>query len=169
MCSFLCKYLLHISVCTKHQPFWFSTFRNSWMKIVSKDFCIFTGVYIAIYMGPCRGSYILLVRKFRTSEMLDKWGPTSKLSDIKLLHIPNDWYIFFTFARTHLSTIPIKLVFWYLQIFPRVYYDIVNFECWITSQLYQFRYKCATIYVCITFLGILRTSISPDFTWIFIE
>ena len=42
----------------------------------SKDFCTFTGVYTAIYMGPCRRSYILLVRKFQTSAMLDKWSPT---------------------------------------------------------------------------------------------
>ena len=33
------------------------------MKIVSEDFCIFTGVSTAIYIGPCRRSYILLVRK----------------------------------------------------------------------------------------------------------
>ena len=26
--------------------------------------------------------------KFRTSEMLDKWSPTSKLPDIKLFHYP---------------------------------------------------------------------------------
>ena len=66
------------------------------MKIVSKDFCAFTGVYIAIYIGPYRRSYILLVRKFQTSEMMDKWSPTSKLSDIKLSRIPDDRYIFFT-------------------------------------------------------------------------
>ena len=50
-------------------------------------------------MGRCRRSYILLVRKFRTSEMLDKWSPTSKLSDIKLFHYPDWRYIF------HLSDI----------------------------------------------------------------
>ena len=119
--------LLHISFCTKLKSFWLSTFRNSWMKIVSKVFCTFTGIYTAIYMGPCRRSYILLVRKFRTSEMLDKWSPTSKLWDIKLFHYPDCRYIFFTCTRTHLSTIPIKPIFWYLQIFSLVYYD------WILS------------------------------------
>ena len=59
------------------------------MEIDSKDFCTITGVYIAIYMGPCRRSYILYFRKFRTSEMLDKWSATSKLSDTKLSHYPD--------------------------------------------------------------------------------
>ena len=36
-----------------------------------KDSCIFVGVYIAIYMSPYCRSYILLVRKFRLSEMLE--------------------------------------------------------------------------------------------------
>ena len=76
------------------------------MKIVSKDFCIFTGVYIAIYVGQCCKSYILLFRKFQTSEMLDKWKlekSTSKLSDIKLPHIPDGQYFIFTCTRTRLS------------------------------------------------------------------
>ena len=67
------------------------------MKIVSKDFCTFTGVYTAIYMGPCRRSYNL--RKFRIFEMLDKWNPISKLSDIKFSHYPDDRYIFFLLVR----------------------------------------------------------------------
>ena len=65
------------------------------MKIASKDLCTFTGVYRAIYMGPCHRSYILLIRKFQTSEMLDKWSPLSKLSDIKFSHYPDGRYIFF--------------------------------------------------------------------------
>ena len=64
------------------------------MKIVSKDFYTFIGVYTAIYMGPCRRSYILLVQNFRTSEMLNRWSPTSKLSNIKLSHYPDVRYIF---------------------------------------------------------------------------
>ena len=36
-----------------------------------KDSCVFIGVYIAIYMSPYCRSYILLVRKFRLSEMLE--------------------------------------------------------------------------------------------------
>ena len=45
-------------------------------------------------MGPCRRSYILLVRKLRTFKMLDEWIPTSKLSDIKLSLMPDNRYIF---------------------------------------------------------------------------
>ena len=138
------------------------------MKIISKDFCTFTGVFTAIYMGPCRKSYILLVRKFWNSEMLNKWSPTSKLSDIKLSHIPDGRYIFFTCTRTHLSAIPIKPVFWYFQIFSRVCYDWVlstgchaNFaDLGVTLGLSTF---------CIIFPTFLRTSISPDFTWSFIS
>ena len=87
------------------------------MKIVSKDFHKFTGVYTAIYMDPCRRSYILLVRKFRTSKMLDKWSPTSKLSNIKCSHYLDGRYIFFSCTRTPLSAISVKPVFLYLQIF----------------------------------------------------
>ena len=138
------------------------------MNIVSKDFCSFTGVFIAIYMGPCRRFYILLVQKFRTSEMLDKWSPTYKLSDVKLSHCPDGWYIFFTCMRTHLSAIPIKSVFWYPQIFSLVYYN------WILSI--RFHVSLADLGVsvrlstfCIIFPTFLRTVISPDFTWIFID
>ena len=127
MCSFSRKNLLHTSFCTKLQSFLFSTFKNSWRKIVSKDFCTFTGVYIAINMGPCRRSYILIVQKFWTSKMLDKWSPTSKMSNIKLFHYLDGRHIFFTCTRTRLSAIPIKPIFWYLQIFSLVYYD------WISS------------------------------------
>ena len=87
------------------------------MKIVSKDFHKFTGVYTAIYMDPCRRSYILLVRKFRTSKLLDKWSPTSKLSNIKCSHYLDGRYIFFSCTRTPLSAISVKPVFLYLQIF----------------------------------------------------
>ena len=113
------------------------------MKIVSKDFCTFTGVYIAIYMGPYHRSCIVLVWKFQTSEMLDKWSPTFKLSHIKLSHYPDSRYIFSTCTRTHLFTIRIKLVFWNLQIFSCLY----NFEYWMTCQLCWFRCKAVTVYV----------------------
>ena len=78
-------------------------------------------------MDRCRRSYMLLVRKFRTSEMLDKWRPTSKLPDIKLFHYPDYRYIVFTCTRTRLSAIRFKPIFWHLQIFSLVYYD------WILS------------------------------------
>ena len=135
------------------------------MKIISKDFCAFTGVYIAIYMDPCRNSYIILIRKFRTSEMLDKWSPTSKLLDIKLSHIPDDRYIFSTCTRTHLSAITF---FWYFQIFSRVCYD------WVLSIGYHVNFADLGVTLglstfCIIFPTFFRTSLSPNFTWIFTD
>ena len=123
---------------------------------------------MAIYMGPCRRSYILLVRKFRTSEMLDKWSPTSKVLDIKLYHIADGRYIFFTCTRTHLSTIPKKPVFWYFQIFSHVFYD------WVLSFGYHVNFADLGVALglstfCIIFPTFFRTCISPDFTWIFID
>ena len=136
------------------------------MKIISKDFCIFTGVYIAIYMGPCRNSYILLVRKFRTSKMLVKCSPTSKLLDVKLSHISDDRYIFSICTRTHLSAM--TFFFWYFQIFSRVCYD------WVLSIGYHVNFANLGVNLglptfCIIFPTFFRTSISPDFTWIFIN
>ena len=122
-CAHFCAKIYFILAFVQNFRFGFSTFRNSWMKIISKDLCTFTSVYIAIYTGPCRKSYILLVRKFWTSEIFDKWSPTSKLSDIKLSHIPDGQYNFFTCTRTHLSTIPIKPIFLFFQIFSLVCYD----------------------------------------------
>ena len=123
------------------------------MKIISKDFCTFTGVCLAIYMGPCRRPYILPVQKFRTSEMLDKWSPISKLSDIKLPHYPDGQYILFTCTRTRLSTILIKPVFWFFKSFPCLLW--LNFEYWITYQFWQFRCKSATAYVLHNFSNVL--------------
>ena len=102
------------------------------MKIVSKDFCTFLGVYIAIYMGLCCKSYILLVPKFRTSKLL------------------------------------IKGAFWYFQIFSRVCYD------WVLSIGYHVNFADLGVTLglstfCIIFPTFFRTSISPDFTWIFID
>ena len=102
-------------------------------------------------MGRCRRSYILLVRKFRTSEMLDKWSPTSKLCNIKFFHYPDCRYIFFTCTRTHLSTIPIKPFLISSNLFPCLLW--LNFEYWL----------------CIVFTTFLRTGILHDFTWIFID
>ena len=98
------------------------------MKIVSKDFFTFTGVYIAIYTGACCSSYILLVRKFRTFEMLDMWSPTSKLSDIKLSKIPDvSIYMFHLYENLPVKPYLLNLIFWYLHIFSCVFYD------WILS------------------------------------
>ena len=111
-------------------------------------------------MGSCRKSYIVLVRKFRTSKMLDNWSSTSKLSTSKLY--------FFTCVRTHLSAIPIKPVFWYFQIFFRVCYD------WVLSVGYHVNFADLDITLglstfCIISPTFFQASISPDFTWIFID
>ena len=118
MCSFSRKNLLHTSFCTKLQSFLFSTFKYSWRKIVSKDFCTFTGVYIAINMGPCHRSYILIVQKFWTSKMLDKWSPTSKLSNIKLSHYLDGRHIFFTWREPACLPYLLNLFFDIFKSFP---------------------------------------------------
>ena len=112
------------------------------MKIVSKDFCIFTGIYTAIYMDPCRRPYTLLV-------------PTSKLSDIKFSHYPDGRYILFTCTRTGLSAIPIKLVFFFFSsnLFPCFLW--LNFVYWLTCYLYRFRCNSATAYVLHNFSNVL--------------
>ena len=69
-------------------------FDSQFLETVERRFLYIYSIYIVIYMRPCRRSYILLIRIFRTSEMLDEWSPTSKLSDIKLSHIPDSQYIF---------------------------------------------------------------------------
>ena len=126
-CAHFCAKIYFILALVQNFRFWFSSFRNSWMKIISKDLCTFTSLFIAIYMGPCRKSYILLVRKFWTSEILDKWSPRSNLSDIKLSHIPNGQYIFFTCTRTHLSPYLFNLFFDILKSFP----IFVIIELWV--------------------------------------
>ena len=130
------------------------------MKFVSKDFCTFTGVYTAAYAGPSHRSYILLVRNFWISEMLGKWSPISKLSDIKFSHHPDGRYTFFTCRRTRLSAIPIKPDFLYLQIFSLVYYD------WILSigqhvNIADLGVSLRLPTFCIIFPTFFRTVISP--------
>ena len=98
--------------------------------------------------------------------MLGQWSPTSKLSDIKFPHYPDGRYTFFTCTRTSLSAIPIKSVFLYLQIFPLVYYD------WILSigQHVNFADLGVSLRMfCIIFPTFLRTSISSEFIWSFID
>ena len=70
--------------------------------------------------------------------MLDKWCPTSKLSDIKLSHIQSV-DIFFTCARTYLSTIhptcpPLKLFFDILKSFP----VLIMIEFWVLDNISAF-------------------------------
>ena len=137
------------------------------MKIVSKNFCTFAGVYTAIHMSSCCRSYNLLVQKFWTSEMLDKWSPTSKLSDVKFSHYSDGRHIFFTCTTTRLSAIPIKPVFWYLRIFSPVYDRILNIGWHVNFSNLGVSLWLPTF--CIIFPMFLRTGISPDFTWIFID
>ena len=138
------------------------------IKIVSKDFCTFTGVYTAIYVGPCCRSYVLFARKRRISEMLGKLSPTFKLYDIKFSHYPDGRYTFFTCTRARLSAIPIKPVFLYLQIFYLNYYD------WILSIGEHVNFADLSVSLrlptfCIVFPTFLRTGIFPYFTWSFID
>ena len=96
---------------------------------VAKDFCTFAGIYV----GPCYMSYILF-RKFRTSEMLDKWNPTSKLSGIKLCQVPDGQYIF-SLARE--STCPpylLKLCFYIFKSFPM----FIMIEFWVLNYMSTF-------------------------------
>ena len=137
-----------------HRSYVFLIFAN-------KDFC----VYIAIYISPRCNSYILLVREFWTSKMLDEWSPTSKLLATKLSQILDNWYIFFTCMRTHLSAITF---FWYFQFFSSVFYD------WVLSTEYYVNFTDLGVTLglstfCIIFPTFFQTSISPDFTWIFID
>ena len=117
-------------------------------------------------MGSCRRSYIfLLVQKFRTSEIWDKWSPASKLVDIKLSHYPDGRYIIFTCTRTHLSAIANKSVFFISSnLFPCLLW--LSFEYWITYQLCRFRCKSATVYILHNFSNVLAGCISSDFTWL---
>ena len=122
-------------------------------------------IYLSIYlnyMGPSRRSYILLVRKCRTSEMFDEWSPTSKLSDIKLSRITDGRYIFFYLSKNPLVH---RFCFWYLQIFSRVF-PWVNFEYWITCQLCRFRCKSATLYVWLHFSNDLA---DWYFSWLYLN
>ena len=113
-------------------------------------------------MCPCHGSYILLVRKFRTSEMLDEWSTTSKLSNIKLSHIPDGRYIYiFYFYETRLSALPVFDVF---KSFP--VFSWLNFRYWITCQLCQFRCKSKTIYVLLHFFNALA---DWCFSWLYLN
>ena len=132
------------------------------MKIVSKDFCTLAGVYIAIYMGPCRRSSIVLVWKFRTSKMLDKWSPTYKLSHIKLSYYQNSQYFFSLALEPTCPPYLLKLFFNIFKSFPVfILLSIglhVNFaDLDVSVRLSIFR---------IIFPRFLRTGISPDFTWI---
>ena len=100
--------------------------------------------------------------------MLDKWSPTSKLSEIKLFHYPDCRYIFFSLARE--AACPPYLLNLFLissNLFPCLLW--LNFECWLTCQLCRFSRKSATATFCIIFPTFLRTGISSDFTWIFID
>ena len=102
------------------------------MKIVSKDFCTFTGVYTAIYMGPCRRSYILLVRKFGTSEMLEKWSPTSKLFNTKFSHYPDGRYILFSLVLER--TCPPYLLNLFFDIF-KSFPLFIKIELWVLANM----------------------------------
>ena len=65
----------------------FNNFDSQLLETVEWIFLyIYRGLYSHLYGSK---SYILHVQKIQTSEMLDDWYPTSKLSDIKLSYIPD--------------------------------------------------------------------------------
>ena len=133
----------------------------AFVQKLNEDFYTFTGVYTAIYMGSRCRSYILHVQKCQTSEMLDEWSPTSKLSDIKLSHIPDGWNIYLL----HENLPVCHTCFWYLQIFPRVF-PWLNFEYWITCHLCWFRCKLATFYVLLHFSNVFA---DWYFCWLYLS
>ena len=89
----------------------FNYFDSQRLETVERRFLY---IYRRLYSHLHRSVWQVLhstVLKFWTSEMLDEWSPTSKLSDIRLSHIPDDRYIYFLCTRTHLSTIPVFDIF----------------------------------------------------------
>ena len=114
-------------------------------------------------MGSYRRPCIILVWKFQTSQMLEKWSRTSKLSHIKLYHYPDSQYIFSTCTRTHLSTIPIKPVFDIFKSFS--VFIILSIGWHVNFADLGVRLRLSTFRI--IFLRFLRTGISPDFTWTF--
>ena len=130
-----------------------------------RGFCTFTGVYTAIYMGSCRRSYILLVQKFQTSEMLDKWSPTSKLSHIKFPHNPDGRYIF---SLVREPACPPNLLNLFLDIFN--YFPLfITIKFWALTNILtscQFRCKSATAYVLHNFSNVLS---DWYFSWLYLN
>ena len=104
-CSFLCKTLLQIIFVQNFSSSWFSTFRNSWMEIFSKDFCRFTGVYTAIYMGACHSPTSYLPNYFelsRTNLFTRPIKPVFLISSklfSRLLQLKFEYWITFQLCR----------------------------------------------------------------------
>ena len=138
------------------------------MKIVSKDFCTFSGVYIAIYMGPCRRFYILLVQNFElpkcwTSEVPYSSHPISNYPTIQTVDI------FYSLVRESICPPYLwSLFFNSSNLFPCLLW--LNFEYWITYQLCRLRCKSATAYVLHNFSNVLADwcffSIHLSFHWL---
>ena len=129
------------------------------------DFCTFTGVYTAIYMGSCRRTYILLAQKFQTSEMLHKWSPTSTLSDMKFPHNPSSRYIF---SLVREPACPPNLLNLFLDIFK--YFPLfIMIKFWaLANILTSCRHRCksATAYVLHNFSNVLS---DWYFSWLYLN
>ena len=122
---------------------------------VAKDFCTFAGIYV----GPCRMSYILLpkISNFRNVGQVK-----SHIQAVRYQTVPSSKrsIYFFPCTRIHLSTIPIKAVFLYFQIFSHVYYDwILSIEQHVNFPDLVASLRLSTF--CIIFPTFLRTGISP--------
>ena len=144
LCAHFCENIYFILVFVQNlNHFWFSTFRNFWMKIVSKDFCAFIGISI---------------RPFTWARLA---GPTSCLSDN--LELPKCWTGEFPHRSCPISNCPTVQTF---DIFFSVVWELacplyllilflissnlsscllwLNSEYWLTCQLCRFRCKSAT-------------------------
>ena len=104
-------------------------------------------------MGLCCRSFILLVQKFRTSEMLEKWSTTSKLCDVKLSHTLDSRYIF------HLHENPPVRHTYYTRfsISSNLFSCLLlfRFDYCISCQLWRFKCKTGTVYVLHNFSNVL--------------
>ena len=134
------------------------------MKISSKDFCTFTGVFTAIYILLVAGSTSYLsenveLPKCWTSEVPYPSCPISNCPTIQTVDI------FYSLVRE--STCPpylLSLFFDFSNLFPC--FLRLNFEYWITYQLYLFRCKSAIAYVLHNFSNFLA---DWYFSWIYLS
>ena len=135
------------------------------MKIVSKDFCTFTGVYIAIYMGPCRSSCTILSENF---ELLKCWinevpHPSSPISNCPTIQTVG---IFFPLVQEPTCLPYLSNLFF--DIFKSLPVFIILSVGWhVNFADLSVRLRLSTFWI--IFPRFMRTGISPDFNWIFID
>ena len=127
------------------------------MKIVSKDFCTFTGVYIAIYMGQCRRSCIILVGNVLKCWKNEVPHPSSPISNCPTIQTVG---IFFPLVRE--PTCPPYLLNLFFDIFKSFPVFIILSVGWhVNFADLGVRLRLSTFRI--IFPRVLRTGISPDF------